>query len=163
MNGNKIHLEIMTPEKKVVDEDVDYVSAPGFNGEFGVLPGHADLVLLLRPGEVAVDSGGLISYYAVSWGYAYVDESSVSILVENAEKAEEIDADRALKEREKWEKEGLTSGFHREVDEEVESGPSVSQETAGTEEADEDRNKISMKKERAQARIDVAARIAEKK
>ncbi|MBI3581105.1 MAG: ATP synthase F1 subunit epsilon [Nitrospinae bacterium] len=163
MNDKKLHLEIMTPEKKVVDEDVDYVSAPGFKGEFGVLPGHADLVLLLRPGEVAVDSGGLISYYAVSWGYAYVDESSVSILVENAEKAEEIDAERALKERDKWENEGLSSLSHRQLDEELEYGRSVSQETAGMEEGNEDLIKIGLKKERAQARIDVAARIVEKK
>lgn len=140
MNDKRLHLEIMTPDKKVVDETVDYVSAPGFKGEFGVLPGHADLVLLLRPGEVFFDAGGLTSSYAVSWGYAYVDESSVSILVENAEKADEIDTERALKEREKWEK-----------------------EIAGMEEGDENIAKDIMKKERAQARIDVAARIAEKK
>ncbi len=140
MNDKRLHLEIMTPERKLVDENVDYVSAPGFKGEFGVLPGHADLVLLLRPGEVSFDAGGLKSYYAVSWGYAYVDESSVSILVENAEKAEEIDAERALREREKWEK-----------------------EIAGMEEGDDNLIKDGMKKERAQARIDVAARFVEKK
>lgn len=141
MNGKKINFEILTPDKKIVDEKVDYVSAPGVEGEFGVLPGHVDFVSLLKSGEVSFDNGGRKSYYAVSWGYAYVDESSVSILVENAEKGEEIDVERALKDREKWE-----------------------QELAGLEEADDKHQMIYTRKiERAQARIDVAARFAEKK
>ena len=140
MNGKKLHLEILTPDKKVVDEKVDFVSAPGPEGEFGVLPGHADLISLLRAGEVYIESGGIKSYYAVSWGYAYVDGSSVSILVENAEKGEDIDADRALKERQKWET-----------------------AIAGLEADDKNEALFQMKLERAQARMDVAARFAEKK
>ncbi len=140
MSDKKIHLEILTPEKKVVDENVDYVSAPGFKGEFGVLPGHADLVLFIGPGEVSFNAGGLKSSFAVSWGYAYADESSVSILVENVEKAEEIDLERARKELEILEK-----------------------EMAGMEEGNENLIKTRMKKERAQARFDVAARFVEKK
>jgi F-type H+-transporting ATPase subunit epsilon len=140
MNGKKLHLEILTPEKKVVDERVDYVSAPGTEGEFGVLPGHVDFVSLLFPGEVSFDAGTGKTYYAVSQGYAYVDESTVSILVENAEKGEDIDVERAMKDKEKLE-----------------------QDIAGLEPDDKNQDKIRMKIERAQARLNVAARFAEKK
>ncbi|MBI3793894.1 MAG: ATP synthase F1 subunit epsilon [Nitrospinae bacterium] len=105
MDEKRFHLEILTPEKKVFDGETSYVSAPGVDGEFGVLPGHAELVSLIRPGEVSIEVGEQKTLMAVSWGYAYVDATSVSLLVENAENAGDIDLDRALKDKDRWEKE----------------------------------------------------------
>jgi F-type H+-transporting ATPase subunit epsilon len=141
MNEKRFQLEILTPEKKVFDNKVDYVSAPGVEGEFGVLAGHTDMVSLLKPGEVSIDTGSQKLSFVVSWGYAYVDETSVSILVENAEKAEDIDLDRAVKDKEKWEVE--LAGV----------GPDDEQKA----------QKFRMKIERAAARIALASRFVEQK
>lgn len=101
-----LHLEILTPEKKLIDRAVRFVAAPGSEGEFGVLPGHTDFFTLLKSGEVAYEGAdGGRHLVAVSWGYAQVKAESVSILVENAEKAEEIDLERAKKDLERWETE----------------------------------------------------------
>jgi F-type H+-transporting ATPase subunit epsilon len=141
MDATKLHLEILTPDRKLVDAQVEYVSAPGTEGVFGALPGHTDYVSLLQPGEVSFEQAGRTSYFAVSWGYAYVDSSSVSILVENAEKGEEIDLIRASENLLKLEGE-LAAIADQE---------SKAYETA--------KRKI----ERALARITVANRFAEKK
>lgn len=140
MDAKTFHLEIITPDKKVVDQRVDYVSVPGAEGEFGVLPGHSDLVSLVRSGELYFDTSSGKSYYAVSGGYAYVNESSVAVLVENAEKGEQIDLERAVQDRDKLE--------------EVISGLAVDDKT---------HDKYMKKLERARARIAVAARFTEKK
>ncbi|MFH1624835.1 MAG: F0F1 ATP synthase subunit epsilon [Pseudomonadota bacterium] len=90
-----IALEIVTPERLVVKEDVTEITAPGEEGEFGVLPGHTPFMSTLRFGEVKYVKGGTPRYLAVNRGFAEVSENRVSVLVETAERAEEIDQKRA--------------------------------------------------------------------
>ncbi|OIP32077.1 MAG: ATP synthase F1 subunit epsilon [Deltaproteobacteria bacterium CG2_30_43_15] len=91
----KILLEIVTPEKSVIKEEVSEVTAPGEEGEFGVLPGHTPFITTLKIGEIKYRKNGSPSYLAVNWGFAEVTASRVYILVETAEKAEQIDLKRA--------------------------------------------------------------------
>ncbi|MFQ5693727.1 MAG: F0F1 ATP synthase subunit epsilon [Nitrospinota bacterium] len=91
----RIRLEIVTPERVVLSEDVDMVTAPGALGEFGVLPGHTPMLTTLTIGLVAYKMEGRTHELAVSWGYAEVGPDKVTLLAETAEKVEEIDVERA--------------------------------------------------------------------
>ncbi len=93
----KLHLEIVTPAKVTVSRDVDMVVAPGSLGEFGVLPGHVAFLSGIVPGELRYTVGGKTEYLAVTNGFAEVSNDNVSILVDAAETAQEIDLDRAKK------------------------------------------------------------------
>ncbi len=88
-------LEIVTPYKLILSEDVEHMTAPGAEGEFGVLKGHTPFLTALKPGELTYGKGNFHCSLAVSWGYAEVGHDKVTILAESAEKAEEIDLERA--------------------------------------------------------------------
>ena len=92
-------LEIVTPEKKVVETAAEEVQIPGKNGYLGVLPGHAPLITELSVGEITYrensGSGGNEQRLAVAWGFAEVLPDKVTILAETAERAAEIDITRA--------------------------------------------------------------------
>jgi len=92
-----LHLEVVTPERVVVSEDVLGVVAPGSMGEFGILPGHVPFLTSLVPGELRYNSGSRSERLAVSSGFAEVSNNRVSVLVDAAEKAQEIDIERAKK------------------------------------------------------------------
>jgi F-type H+-transporting ATPase subunit epsilon len=94
--GN-LHLEVVTPERVVVSEDVDSVVAPGSMGEFGVLPGHVPFLTSLVPGELRFNSGSRVERLAVTTGFVEVSDNKVSVLVDAAERAAEIDIERARK------------------------------------------------------------------
>lgn len=93
--AGKILLEIVTPEKILVNQQVDEVIAPGSEGEFGVLPGHCHYLSTLRIGELRYRIGDQMIYMAVLWGYAEITPTNVTILAEIAEKSEDIDLARA--------------------------------------------------------------------
>jgi F-type H+-transporting ATPase subunit epsilon len=93
--AEKLRLELVTPYKKALSEDVDEVTAPGTLGEFGILPGHTALLTTLRIGELSYRKGGEGFHLAVNWGYVEVEDDKVTVLVETAEPADEIDLDRA--------------------------------------------------------------------
>jgi len=101
--ADSIRLEIVTPERQVVDESVDEVVLPSVEGSMGVLPGHAPLLARLEPGEVSYRRGDSRHYLAISGGFAEVLRSSVSILAQTAERAEEIDVERARRSRQRAE------------------------------------------------------------
>ena len=92
---DKLILEIVTPERRVVKEEVDEVVCPGIEGEFGVLPGHTPFLTALKIGELSYRTGDQRKYIAITWGYAEVDGDRVEILADMAETAEEIDLRRA--------------------------------------------------------------------
>ena len=95
MAGN-IKLEIVTPGKAVVSEDVKIVMAPGSLGEFGVLPGHTPFLTSLKVGTVKyVDEGGKERFVFVSGGFAEALPTKVTILAESAERRRDIDVERA--------------------------------------------------------------------
>jgi F-type H+-transporting ATPase subunit epsilon len=93
--AEKLRLEMVTPYKKVLSQEVDEVTAPGSIGEFGVLPGHAPMLTTLKIGDFSYKDGAEIFHVAVNWGYVEVMEDTVTVLVETAEPADEIDLERA--------------------------------------------------------------------
>lgn len=101
---SKIHLDIVTPEKKVYSEDVDMIVTRAANGDIGILPKHAPLVSPLQITTVRIKKDGQEEEIAVSGGFLEVRPDQVTILAESAEKASEIDKNRALKAKERAEK-----------------------------------------------------------
>lgn len=95
MEGEGLALDVLTPERHVVSRRVDWVVAPGLEGEFGVLPGHTPFLACLATGVLRYRSEGDMRYMAVNGGYAEVGPEKVIILTETAEPAEEIDVERA--------------------------------------------------------------------
>lgn len=114
-----LRLEIVTPEKKVVDETVDAVTVSGANGEIGILPQHAPLISILRPGILAYTRGGATDRLVVAGGFVEVNSDKVSVLADVAETAGEIDMDAARSEREATER-ALGAWSGSEADFEIE-------------------------------------------
>ncbi len=90
-----IDLQIVTPERLLVQEQVDEVQIPGTEGYFGVLPGHTPLLASLTVGELWYRKGQEKTFLAIANGFAEVLPDRVTILAQLAEKAEEIDPARA--------------------------------------------------------------------
>ena len=95
--------ELVTPTRMLVTAEADEVVAPGVEGYFGVLPGHAAFLTTLAPGEVTYRSGQTEHHVAVAGGFAEVGAERVIILAENAERPEEIDRERAERARQRAE------------------------------------------------------------
>jgi F-type H+-transporting ATPase subunit epsilon len=93
--ADTIQLEIVTPERLVVQEEVEYIELPGKSGYLGVLPGHAPLITEIATGEISYRAGNQIKWLAVAAGFAEVLPDKITILAETAEKKEEIDLSRA--------------------------------------------------------------------
>jgi len=93
-------LEIVTPEKLAYSGTVEEVTCPGSEGEFGVLRGHASLLSAIKFGELSYLKDGKRVSYAVNTGYAEVTGSKVTVLVETAERADQIDVERARRAKE---------------------------------------------------------------
>jgi len=108
--ADTIQLEIVTPERLVVNEAVEYIEIPGKTGYLGVLPGHAPLISELAAGELSYRTGNQTKRVAVAWGFAEVLQAKVTILAETAEKAEEIDTARAEAAKKKAEAELQKAG-----------------------------------------------------
>lgn len=93
-------IEIVTPERMVVNDRATELQIPGKGGYLGILPGHAPLITELSVGEIGYrDEKGQIKRLAVAWGFAEVLPTKVTILAEVAERAEEIDVARAQRAR----------------------------------------------------------------
>ena len=84
--ADTLHLQIVTPDKRLVDEAVDQVQMPGENGYLGILPGHAPLLTVVNAGEINYSQGGKTQYLAVAWGFAEVLPDKVTILADAAER-----------------------------------------------------------------------------
>lgn len=93
--AEKLQLEMVTPYRKILSEQVDEVTAPGTIGEFGLLPGHTPILTTLNIGELSYKQDGKEFHVAVNWGYVEVDDDTVTVLVETAETADQIDLERA--------------------------------------------------------------------
>jgi F-type H+-transporting ATPase subunit epsilon len=90
-----IQLEVATPERELVREPVESVQAPGKDGYLGILPGHAPLLGQLGAGVLTYTAAGRVRYLSVAGGFLEVLPDHVRILADVAEKAEEIDVERA--------------------------------------------------------------------
>jgi F-type H+-transporting ATPase subunit epsilon len=102
--ANKILLEVVTPDRKVLSAEADVVVCPGVEGQFGVLVGHIPFLSALQIGEMYYRDGGKTEYLAVSGGFAEVTGAKVTIVAEAAEFGHEVDVDRARRARERAEK-----------------------------------------------------------
>lgn len=91
----KLRLEIVTPDGRVFNSEVDEVTATGSEGEFGVLPGHAPFITTLKIGMLTARKGNEVMYFFVNSGYAEVGPDKVVVLADSAERAEDIDVERA--------------------------------------------------------------------
>ena len=88
-------LEIVTPDRAIVSQQVDEVELPGADGYFGVLPGHTPLLASLQVGEMWYRTGQERHYLAIAFGFAEVLPDRVIVLAQIAERAQEIDVARA--------------------------------------------------------------------
>jgi len=102
--ADKIQLEVVTPERRVLAEPVDMVTVPGLGGELGILPGHTPLISQLQTGVLTYVAEGKSSQLHVSGGFVEVRDDHVSVLAEVAERPDEIDAARAKQLRDQLEK-----------------------------------------------------------
>jgi len=112
--ADTFQLEIVTPEKMVVRDVAEEMQIPGKNGYLGILPGHAPLISELAVGEITYRNANLTHHLAVAWGFAEVLPDKVTILAETAERAEELDANRAQAAKERAEKSLASSNTEAE-------------------------------------------------
>lgn len=105
-----LHCQIITQERKVFDGEVDIVTAPGAEGQMGILPNHSPLVSALDFGELRVRQGSAEEVFAIGGGVLQVANNQVLVLADSAERADEIDlarAEAARRRAEKFMEEGL--------------------------------------------------------
>src|SRR5213075_1969891 len=88
--ADTFQLEIVTPDKQVVNDVAEEAQVPAKGGYIGILPGHAPLITELGVGEISYRKGGDTHRLAVAWGFAEVLPTKVTILAETAERAEGI-------------------------------------------------------------------------
>lgn len=99
----KLRLVIVTPYGQVLSEEVEEITAPGSEGEFGVLPGHMPFFTTLKIGILTYKKDGQTNYVFINSGYAEVTHDKVIITADSAERAEDIDLERAIKAKERAE------------------------------------------------------------
>ena len=99
-----LKLEIVTPEKRVLDQTVDSATIPTVNGEIGVLTNHFPLVSALKPGVLAFTVKGNTERVAISSGFVEISDNRISVLTDAAETASEIDVNAARAEKDAAEK-----------------------------------------------------------
>lgn len=90
-----LRLEVVTPDRLVLSQEVEYVGAPGIEGEFGIMPNHIPFLSALGVGSLYFKLDGKYYYVFIAGGFAEVSNNKVTILAEIAEKAEDIDLERA--------------------------------------------------------------------
>lgn len=108
-----LRLDIVTAERNVYSDDVDMVTAPGIEGELGILPRHAPLMTALQPGELRIRKDDEVEFFAIGGGFMEVRPDRVIVLADSAERADEIDIERAEAARQRAEKmlqEGVPEG-----------------------------------------------------
>lgn len=104
--ADKLHFNLVSPEKELISDDVDMVEAPGVEGIFGVLPNHAPLMAVLAPGVVKVRKGGDEKRIFVRGGFAEVNPMGLTILAEEAIPVGELSREM-IAERIKWAEQDL--------------------------------------------------------
>jgi len=101
----KLFLEVVTPQKAIVSEEVEIVVAPGSEGEFGALKGHTTFLTSLKVGTLRYkDAKGKERFLFINGGFAEVLPDKVTILAESAEYRQDIDVERATKAKERAQK-----------------------------------------------------------
>jgi F-type H+-transporting ATPase subunit epsilon len=125
MADNKLTLDIVTPYGHVFTDEVDEIVATGSEGEFGILPEHIPFLTTLKIGILTYKKGSETGHFFVNWGYAEAGPDKVTILADSAEKAKDIDVERAkeahrraeerLKQEEKIDEARATASIERAI------------------------------------------------
>lgn len=110
-----LQLEIVTPEREAYSDTVDAVYCPGTEGEFGVLPHHAPLLSMLGVGELRIQKGGDVEFFAIAGGFVQVRPDKVVVMAELADLASEIDMEAAEEARMEAER-AIAAGFDEPAD-----------------------------------------------
>jgi F-type H+-transporting ATPase subunit epsilon len=110
-----LHLEIVTPERRAFEDDVDMVICPGVEGELGVLPHHAPLLTTLGVGELRIRKGSSEESFAIAGGFLQVRPDRVVVMAETADLASEIDLEAAERARREAER-AISEGFAEPAD-----------------------------------------------
>ncbi len=108
-------LEVVTPDRQVVQTEADIVVLPGVQGQFGVLVNHIPFLSALEIGEMYYRKGGQIEYLFIGGGFAEVTGEKVTVLADSAELGKEIDVERARRARERAERR-LAAGRAADID-----------------------------------------------
>ena len=95
MSADTLTVRIITPERVVFDDAADSVVATAFDGQFGILPGHAPMMVALGIGEFRLEKGGSFEWFAIGEGFLHVLDDVVTVLTPFAESAHEIDVEAA--------------------------------------------------------------------
>jgi len=114
--ADRLHLEIVTPSRRVVEVEADEVRLPGALGEMGVLPGHIPLLTSLAAGPLTYFDGSTVVKYAVQGGFAEVLPDRVTVLATIAEAPKDIDV-AAARDTLRTTQEKLKSASAEELDE----------------------------------------------
>jgi len=101
--ASTIRLELVTPERLLLSEEVDEIVAPGYEGEFGVLPGHTQFLAILNIGMLWYRKESAVKKIALGGGFAEVTHDRVVVLADTAERTDEIDVARAQRARDRAE------------------------------------------------------------
>jgi len=110
----KLNLSIITPERQVLQQEVDFVAMPAYEGEIGVLPGHTACMLQLKTGILRYTSGKDKNAFAIMGGFAEILNNDVSVFAEDAALAEEIDLEDARQQVQKTKH--AISAHHKDLD-----------------------------------------------
>ncbi len=113
-----LKLDVVTVEKEILSDEVDMVTAPGVEGELGILPRHAPLITALSEGELRIKRGEEEQIFAIGGGYLEVVDNQVTVLADSAERADGIDIARAEDARARAERllaEGPSDPVDRQV------------------------------------------------
>jgi F-type H+-transporting ATPase subunit epsilon len=103
--AQNLTLEIVTPEKTLLETEADYVTLPGIIGELGILPGHIPIVTGLQSGVLVYKNGNSEKKLAIHYGFAEISQDKISVLANTAELGEEINVDRSKASQVKTEEE----------------------------------------------------------
>ena len=114
MAYENIELQIVTPSRHILSEEVQWIEMPGKEGYLGILPGHAPLITELGIGVLTYRKGNETKYVTVMQGFAEVLPHRVIVLAEISERAEEIDVERTRKAADRAKAEMAQSGVHTE-------------------------------------------------
>jgi F-type H+-transporting ATPase subunit epsilon len=110
----KLFLEIITPTKVVLSEEVDEITIPTVNGEISILPNHIDLLTKIKPGEMIIHRNGKIELFAITGGFLEISNNKVSILADHAIRADDIEIAKAEQAKERAEKAMKEKGSERD-------------------------------------------------
>lgn len=99
-----MQLDIITPTKSVLSEEIEEVTLPTENGEITILPNHVSLLTKVKPGELIIKKGNKQNFFAITGGFLEVKENKITILADYAVRAEDIEVGKAKEAQERAEK-----------------------------------------------------------